>query len=292
MLRSPICYFGGKGRLVAKLLKYIPQHKYYIEAFGGGASLLFAKKPSDFEVYNDLDSGLVNFFRVLRDEEKFKKFYKEVCLTLYSKEEYNYCKNTWKNIDDEVERAYRWYIVARMSFAGNFGKSWGFAVKEISRNMAGTVSRWLSVIELLPEIHQRVMRVQIENKHWRDLLDTYSGYDFNEEFIYLDPPYLPDTRRDGKYKHEMSYKDHKELIDYLLTHNRRVMLSGYDNDLYRRLEKKGWRKVCWEVGCCAVGRTRLTDILGKNATFTKNQRRIECIWMNYKCDNNQLKLFR
>jgi len=61
-LRSPIVWFGGKGHMVNKLLPLIPKHKIYVEPFGGGANLLIAKEPSPVEVYNDLDSGLVNFF--------------------------------------------------------------------------------------------------------------------------------------------------------------------------------------------------------------------------------------
>lgn len=111
-LRSPIVWFGGKGNMVAKLLPLIPPHRIYVEPFGGGASLLFAKKPSPVEVYNDLDSGLVNFFRVLRDPKKFERLHKLVSLTPYSREEYDFCRATWETCDDDVERAYRWYVVA------------------------------------------------------------------------------------------------------------------------------------------------------------------------------------
>lgn len=79
-LRSPICWFGGKGLMVSKLLPLIPPHHIYVEVFGGGASLLFAKEPSPVEVYNDIDSGLVNFFRVLRDPEKFARFLPLGCI--------------------------------------------------------------------------------------------------------------------------------------------------------------------------------------------------------------------
>lgn len=286
-MRSPIRWLGGKGQLVSKLLPLVPKHKYYLEVFGGGASLLFAKKPSEFEVYNDIDKTLFNFYQVLRDEEKFQKFYKKVCLTPYSRNEYNFCKETWEEIEDDVERAYRWYIVARMSFSGSLG-GLSIVINHIRRNMPSNYSKWLSIIELLPEIHNRIMRVQIECKDWYDLLETYSGYDFNEEFIYLDPPYLPTTRRDGKYRHEMTFEDHEKLIDYLLTHKRRVLLSGYDNELYRKLEKNGWKKISWEVPCHAAGRTRISGIQGKGATFTKNQRRVENVWFNYDIDNNRL----
>ena len=60
--------------MVKKLLPLIPRHRIYVEPFGGGASLLFAKAPAPVEVYNDVDSGLVHFFRVLRDPEKSQDF--------------------------------------------------------------------------------------------------------------------------------------------------------------------------------------------------------------------------
>lgn len=280
-LRSPIRWLGGKGHLVAKLLQYVPKHKYYAEVFGGGASLLFAKKPAPFEVYNDLDSELVNLFRVLRDEQKFWKFYRKVCLTPYSREEYYHCLDTWDKQEDDIERAYRWFVVARMSFGGGFGRGWGFVVKELNRNMSSQCSGWLYILDMLPEIHKRVMRVQIEHRDWRDLMDIYD-WPYNEGFYYIDPPYLPETRKSGKYKHEMTYEDHEKLVEYLVenTDRRRIMLSGYPNELYKRLEMAGWHKVEWETACSVAGRTRKMGILGEGSA-KKLQPRTEVIWFNY-----------
>jgi DNA adenine methylase len=283
-IRSPICWFGGKGQLISKLLKYIPSHTYYCEVFGGGASLLFAKPPAKFEVYNDIDSRLVNFFRVLRDKERFEKFYQKVCLTPYSREEYYHCRETWEQCEDEAERAYRWYIAVRMAFSGDFNAGWSYSFKAICRNMSGAVSRWLSIIELLPEIHQRIMTVQIEHLDWRECVSKYNGWK-EQGFFYLDPPYVPETRRGGEYRCEMTVEDHKELINWLLKKCKvKIMLSGYDNELYQKLEVNGWKKICWDVDCNAVGRTRQTGILGEEATHKKNQRRTECIWINYQAD--------
>ena len=53
-MRSPITWCGGKGLLVTKLLELMPEHKVYVEVFGGGASLLFGKKPAKVEIYNDI----------------------------------------------------------------------------------------------------------------------------------------------------------------------------------------------------------------------------------------------
>lgn len=274
--------------LLPKLLQYVPPHKYYLEVFGGGANLLFAKKPAPLEVYNDIWGILVNFFRVLRDEDKFAKFYRLVWCTPYARAEYQNCQRKLKAFIEgteslsDIELAYCFFICARQGFAGHITEGWGYRIK------AGKMVRtYFRVIEELPKIRERITYVQIENLHWKELLEKYSGYPFDEEFIYLDPPYLPETRRDKKaYVHEMSYKEHEELIEYLLTHRRRVMLSGYDNDLYRELEKHGWKKICWSVACHAAGRTRQTGILGEGATFKKEQRRTECIWINYEINGS------
>jgi len=278
-LRSPITWFGGKGMMVNKLLKLIPDHKVYVEAFGGGASLLLAKAPSPVEVYNDIDSGLVSFFRVLRDKDKFQEFYEKVCLTPYSREEFYYCRGTWEQCEDDVERAYRWFVVARMSFSGDFGHGWSFKVTHSCRGMASSCSAWLSMIDKLPDIHERIMRVQIEHKDFRDLIQIY---DTEETFFYLDPPYVPETRRGGKYRHEMTSNDHEDLVEILLNIKGKAMLSGYINNIYNRLEDAGWTRYDFETTCSATGRTRYTKILGDGSALEKC-RRVESVWLSPNC---------
>ena len=284
-LHSPINWLGSKERIAGKLLGYIPPHRYYLEAYGGAAALLFAKPPSEFEVYNDIDGELVNFFRVLRDKEKFQRFYEKVCLTPYSREEYNYCRGVLYETEDPVERAYRFYVVARQSFGGDFAHSWGFNVKTIRRGMPCVVSKWLSGIEMLPEIHKRVMTVLIENLPALECMEKYgSAWEYNESFIVVDPPYLPSTRKSGKYRFDMSEQEHVELIDYLIRNQKRnrFMVLGFDNDLYERLVENGWQKICWERICLAIARARSKKLQGKGALQDEKYRRKECIWINYE----------
>ena len=59
-------WHGGKGKLAPKIVPLLPKHHSYIELFGGGGAVLLEKGPSEFEVYNDLNGDLVNFFRILR----------------------------------------------------------------------------------------------------------------------------------------------------------------------------------------------------------------------------------
>ena len=263
--------------MVKKLLPLIPQHKIYVEVFGGGASILFAKEPSPVEVYNDLNSDLVNFFRVLRDPQKFAEFHRLVSLTPYSREEYNFCRKTWESSEDDVERAYRWFVVARMSFGGIFGNGWGYAVTASSRGMSKITSAWLSAIDMLPEIHERMMRVQIDNDDFRIIIPRY---DTPDTCFYMDPPYVPETRKSQDvYKYEMTLQDHQDLVAMLLDVKGAVILSGYRHDTHTPLELAGWTRHDFPTACSAAAKTRYTGIQGKGAALEMVPR-IESVWLN------------
>jgi len=275
-LRSPIWCFGGKGRLAKKILQFFPPHRIYVEPFGGGASVLLKKRPAAVEVYNDIDSGLVCLFRVLRDPQKFARFYEKVCLTPYSREEYEHCRDTWEGCDDEVERAYRFFVAARQSFSGEFGGSWSYSVTASGRGMALAPSKWLSVLRLLPAIYERLMGVQIEHNDFRTILGRY---DTPETLFYCDPPYVLDTRTGGGYRHEMTLNDHQDLVGILLSLSGMVLLSGYQHEIYVPLEDAGWRRVDFQTSANAAGRIRGSKLLGTGAA-TKHVSRVESIWIS------------
>jgi DNA adenine methylase len=276
-LRSPIAWFGGKGLRVKKLKELIPSHKIYVEAFGGGASLLISKDPSAIEVYNDLNSGLVNFFRVLRHPLQFKRFRQLAQLTPFAREEYYSNLKSWDATADPIERAYRWYVVARNCFAGKFGSGWGYGITTSARGMASAVSRWLGAVEMLPEISSRLMQVQIEHK---DAIEIIQKYDTPETFFYLDPPYVQSSRKSGSYEHELTDEQHSKLVEVLLKIKGKVLLSGYPNQIYGALERAGWHKREWPTTCSAAGRTRTSNLQGPGAV-KKAQPRTEVVWANY-----------
>ena len=70
------------------------------------------------------------------------------------------------------------------------------------------------------------------------------------------------TRKRNLYKHEMSDEQHIELLETLLKHPGKVLLSGYDNELYNSM-LIGWNKAY------------------KNTTAEKGLKRVEVLWMNY-----------
>jgi DNA adenine methylase len=284
-MRSPITYFGGKGLLVKKLLQFIPKHQTYVEVFGGACWLLFAKSPSPVEVYNDINGDIVNLFRVIRDPEKFKEFHRQVSLIPYSREEFNYYYNL--NPQNDIERAVKTFIVFRQSIGGIGDCGWGYSVERSRRKMAGTVSMYLSIIDELPLIHQRLFRVQIENDDFRKVIPRY---DYEDAFFYCDPPYIPEMRRQGKYEYEMTLEDHKDLIELLLSIKGSAMLSCYYHSIYEPLIKAGWQRKDFQVVCSAVVRARNSGLQGEGAVLEK-QPRTETILIKYNEKHKSYTLF-
>ena len=66
--RAPAPWFGGKQAQSAYIANLMPAHTTYVEVFGGMGAVFFAKRPSQIEIYNDIDDRVVTFFRALRND--------------------------------------------------------------------------------------------------------------------------------------------------------------------------------------------------------------------------------
>lgn len=264
----PLRWLGGKYVLAPWIIGHFPPHHTYVEPFGGAAHVLLAKPPSPVEVYADVDGRLVNFFRVLRDPEKAARLQELLRLTPYAREEFREC-SARPDEGDEVERARRFFVSVRMSFAGIPGNSWGYARRT---NQARTTAR---VVDNLMKVAERFRHVQVDQGDFREVIPRW---DSPETLFYCDPPYVPSTRRSGEYAHEMSLEDHRALVELLLRVTGMVVLSGYPNELYLPLERAGWKRVERTVIASAVGRTRGSAYQGAGALA--QQRRVEALWLS------------
>ena len=235
-------WYGGKFSHIDFLAPLFPADAtHFCDVFGGSAAVLLNVGPYPVETYNDLDSDLVNFFETLRGQEP--ELMKAIGLTPFSREELARACEPAAGLT-RLERARRFYVRARQTRTGLAQTSsegrWAHCVLTSRAGMAGAVSRWLGSIEGLPEIAQRLQRVQIENA---PALDVIARYDTPETLFYLDPPYVHEARGDASaYGFEMTNADHEELAGALRGVRGRVVLSGYRTDLYDRLFE-GWRRV-------------------------------------------------
>lgn len=241
---APFAWYGGKSRLAGKIVELLPPHRTYVEAFGGAAAVLCSKEPATLEVYNDISSGLVTFFRVLRDRPD--ELERALRLTPYSREEFAACVKTWDSIEDDVERARRWYVRARQAFAGSAATvGWGFEANGAQRG--GTrAGSFATSVDNLERFAQRFRRVQVDHLDWRKVLERY---DAAQACFYLDPPYHPESRapsgrleRHSTYVHELDAADHEDLVAAATALQGSVLVSGYDHPTYAALEDAGFER--------------------------------------------------
>ena len=256
-------YPGGKNKIANWICGFIPSHDVYLEPFFGGGAVFFNKKQkAHIETINDLDSNIFNLFKTLRDQPD--KLIHAIELTAYSRDEYNYA---WDEpiTNDNVERARSFAVKCNMAIgAGNRYKN-GFRTgqQKVSPNPAKS---WSEYPDALRIAYERLKGVQIEHI---DALELIKRYHTKDVFIYLDPPYLLSTRKGNMYHHEMTDDQHLLLLKEIAKHPAKIMISGYESDMYNSI-LKNWHK----------------ETKSTLAEFA--QKRTECLWMNYLPEN---KLF-
>lgn len=262
-MRTVLKYPGSKWNVASKLVELIPEHHSYVEPFFGSGAVLFNKPVSDIETINDLDSDVTNLFRCIqKDAERLARL---VMTTPFSREEYD------KQYESVLETLY----------VSNFQRAAGFLVRcwqgqgfrtngykvgwkndVVGRERAYALWSWYRLPEWIIDIAERLRMVQIEN---RPALEVIERFNYSNVFMYIDPPYVLGTRTGKQYKHEMSDADHEELLKLLLQSRAKIMLSGYESELYNNY-LIGWEKKQF-FSCAEHGKPR-----------------IETVWMNYKAD--------
>jgi DNA adenine methylase len=226
MIRSPIKWVGGKSKLRNTIIPMIPEHRCYVEVFGGAAWVLFGKTPSHVEVLNDIDEELINFFEVVKSEPR--RLMLSFRWELASRARFRQLLEMEPAKLDQIERAHRFYYLIMASWGGELGS----ARFQHSRSDGGHGNRLIGALltlekRILPA-YERLQTVQIECLPWEVCIDRY---DSPVTFFYLDPPY-PGNR--CNYRHNMrSSTDHAALALRLKTVQGKWLLSTYDSSELR-----------------------------------------------------------
>lgn len=248
-------YYGSKFRLANWIISFFPEHRHYVEPFGGGAAVLLVKEPSKLETYNDLNSEIVNFFRVLREQPA--ELVRQIRLTPWARAEFNYCLEEIE-IESSIERARRFFFRIWMNLQGSMVTQ----KANFRRHNKGTKVITKSInTENLFDASKRLQSVLIEN---RDAFKLIKEMDSPDTLFYLDPPYVFSTRSTSKaYSHEMTDENHREFAELLYGLKGFVVLSGYPSAIYKELfETRGWLR------------------FDKDAWTMRGTKKTECLWIS------------
>lgn len=227
--------------------------------------MLMRKPPAFAEVYNDLDGEVVNVFRVLQDPASAAELRRLLDLTPYARAEF---ERAYITTAEPIERARRIIIRAFMGHGatGTRQHRTGFR-RSTSRRGTVPATDWAGWPSQVPAFCERLRGVVIEE---RDAFEVIPHHDGVDTLFYVDPPYVHSTRVSLKNGHKHHYRaellddDHRRLAKLLKGLAGRVVISGYDCELYAELYSD-WQR-------------HTTKALADGA-----RKRTEVVWLNDAC---------
>jgi DNA adenine methylase len=259
-------YPGSKNQIADKIISLFPdgyRKMTYIEPFFGAGAVFFRKAPSIVETINDIDGDVYNLFLQIRqNSDELSRLIEN---TPWSRQEY---EESYIRDDSDIEMARKflvrfWFAIGAKSYCRT---GWRHNIKGDNGNIA-------SFGELPSLIKQASYRlrpkagnvVQIEN---RDALFLIEKHNRKEVLMYLDPPYVLSTKKNKKiYKREMSDEDHIRLCDLINRSSAKIILSGYQNEIYEN-QLRGFRR---------------TEVQSWNE---RGDKRVEVLWTNFITTGN------
>ena len=214
-------YIGGKHRAAARIIPLIPEHTCYTEPFLGGGQVFFRKPRSEVEVINDLSRDVVTFFRICQNH--YEELVRYLRFTIVSRAWYDLLQRTDPETLTDIQRAARFLILQKTSYAGR-------VVKQNFRysSSQGPNFRPDKIPEVLEKTHERLVGVQVECLSYDKILDKY---DRDMAFHFLDPPYWQRTL----YQFNFSPDDFRALAQRLQKLKGKFLMTLDDHPEVRKI---------------------------------------------------------
>ena len=127
-VKSPLRYPGGKFYALKHIMPYIQcvPHDEFREPFFGGGAVFFAKEKVEYNIINDLESNIIDFYRLITDKLQRDELISMLSAEVATKERHSEMKE-W-NPETELEKVFRTYYLNRTSYCGIINApAWGYA---------------------------------------------------------------------------------------------------------------------------------------------------------------------
>lgn len=291
-LEAPFPYFGGKSRVAGEVWKRFGKAKVYIEPFCGSlAMLLYKETPATYEIVNDVDGLLVNFWRsIQKDATKVCEYALAPSTEVDLQARHNYVTQNKGSLLGKMqidpnhydpEMAGYWLYVKGSMIGGRdmFQRDIGSRVPNLSRPKGMfSLGRLDALEEVLKTLQTRLLKVRISSGDWgRVLTTTPLKKAGTPTAIFLDPPYLAGGWDPGAYQEgKCVFSDVREwAIKHGEDPDLRISLCGYDNVKM----PPNWETFSWTTG----GGLGKLDKTGKGRGKVNRGR--ETIWFSPHCLN-------
>lgn len=213
-------WMGGKRRLAKHIIPEFPSHECYVEPFAGAAAIFFMKEPAKVEVINDVNSDLVNLYRVV--QHHLEEFVRQFKWALISREIFKWLDDTPVHTLTDIQRAARFYYLQQMTFGAKVtGRTFGTATTTPPK------LNLLRLEETLSQAHLRLSRVYVEHLDWQACIEKY---DRPHTLFYLDPPYW----ETAGYGNEFGFEQYERMAELARTVKGKMVISINDHPDIRR----------------------------------------------------------
>jgi DNA adenine methylase len=249
-VKSPLRYPGGKSRAVKIISKYIPKDtKQLCSPFFGGGSLEIYCAQNGIRVYGyDSFGPLVDFWQVLfKNPAKLaatvKKYHP------LKKEEFYRLQELQMESKSKLERAAVFFVLNRTSFSGST-LSGGMASGGADNNPRFTKSS----IEKLKTF--KIKNLSIQQLDYKKSIPRHKN-----ALLYLDPPYLIQSKLYGKKGDLHKNFDHYGLAKILKKRNNWILSYNNSKEIHELYSDYTILYPDWKYGMSSNKKSREVLIL-------------------------------
>lgn len=171
-------------------------------------------------------------------------------------------ENGWKSV---IPHLLSWSTIVAHRFSRNSQTkdySWS---ERLRGGQPENINAWENYLKTLDMLHGNIQHYRIHNLNILELLQKYNESSY---LIFLDPPYLPETRISKKlYTKEMSPQEHSDMLDLVISSKAKIIMCGRPSQLY------DYRLREWQ---------NETKMLTNSMSQKKVKRKCkECLWWNF-----------